>query len=100
MPSIEVVYALPQVQRVVTVPLQPGMTVLAAIEVSGLLAEFPEISARPLSAGIYGQAVELGRELQDGERVEIYRPLPADPREARRRRLAAPVSRRSKPPRG
>jgi hypothetical protein len=99
MSSIEVVYALPQRQRVVTVPLRPGMTVLAAIEASGLPAEFPEISARSLAVGIHGQPVDPHREVQAGERVEIYRPLQADPREARRRRLSSPRDGRTGPAR-
>jgi uncharacterized protein len=97
MASIEVVYALPSRQQVVTVPLRPGMTVLAAIEASGLLAEFPEISTRALAVGIHGQIVDPHREVRAGERVEIYRPLQADPREARRRRLSRAGGRRAGP---
>jgi putative ubiquitin-RnfH superfamily antitoxin RatB of RatAB toxin-antitoxin module len=75
------------------------MTVLAAIEASGLLAEFPEIATRALVAGIHGQVVDPHREVRAGERVEIYRPLQADPREARRQRLSPPGGRRAGPAR-
>jgi uncharacterized protein len=87
-PSVEVVYALPDRQTVVRVQLVDGMTALGAVEVSGLTRSHPEISNRPLDLGIFGRPVPAGELLRDGDRVEIYRPLAADPREVRRR-LAA-----------
>ena len=85
---IEVVYARPDRQRVVELPLQDGMTASQAVEVSGLAREFPEIVERPLQLGIFGKCVDAHRLLVDGDRVEIYRPLPDDPKERRRRRAA------------
>jgi putative ubiquitin-RnfH superfamily antitoxin RatB of RatAB toxin-antitoxin module len=87
-PTVEVAYARPDRQRVIALPLRPGLTVLGAIEASGILELFPEIGSRPLEVGIFGQRVEVARVLQAGDRVEIYRPLPDDPKERRRRRAA------------
>ena len=87
-PRVEVAYALPDRQRVVAVALVEGMSALAAVAASGLLEEFPELAGRPLALGIFGQPVDGSRLLVPGDRVEIYRPLKADPRETRRR-LAA-----------
>jgi uncharacterized protein len=87
-PTVEVAYALPDRQTVVRVKLVEGMTALDAVEASGLLRSYGELSGRPLELGIYGRPVPSGEALRDGDRVEIYRPLQADPRETRRR-LAA-----------
>jgi len=87
-PTVEVAYARPDRQRVIALPLRPGLTATDAIEASGIRKEFPEIPAQPLEIGIFGQRVELSRVLQPGDRVEIYRPLPDDPKERRRRRAA------------
>ncbi len=84
-PSVEVVYALRERQTVERVLLTPGMTALGAVESSGILATCPELRGRPLDLGIFGRSVPPTEVLHDGDRVEIYRPLVADPREARRR---------------
>ena len=80
--SIEVVYALPgrQVLRRLTLP--EGSTVADAIRASGLTGEFPGID--PARVGIHGKPVSLGTTLRDRDRVELYRPLQADPKEVRR----------------
>lgn len=88
MREVQVAHALRDRQRIVTLPLSDGMTAMAAVEESGLLSEFPQPGDRPLALGIFGQPVEGSRRLEPGDRVEIYRPLVADPRETRRR-LAA-----------
>lgn len=85
---IEVVYARPDRQRVVELDLREGMTARDAVEASGLVSEFPEIAVRPLELGIHGKRVDAGCALRAGDRVEIYRPLPDDPKERRRRRAA------------
>lgn len=82
--SVEVVYALPELQAVVGVPLEPGLTAGGAIERSGLRERFPEIAARELAIGIYGRRVGAAHPLAAGDRVEILRPLRADPRQMRR----------------
>lgn len=73
-------------QRLVWLRVPRGTTVEEAIRASGLLAAFPEIDLARQSVGIYGERVPLTRRVAEGERVEIYRSLIADPKEARRRR--------------
>jgi putative ubiquitin-RnfH superfamily antitoxin RatB of RatAB toxin-antitoxin module len=87
-PAVEVAYALPDRQFLVRVGLAEGMTALAAVEASGLHELRKELAGRSLDLGIFGQPVPSDRLLKNGDRVEIYRALKADPREARRR-LAA-----------
>ena len=85
---VEVVYARAEEQALVEVPFRAGMSALEAVERSGLMGEYPEISARALVLGIYGNRVEPGQLLSQGDRVEICRPLEADPREMRHALLA------------
>jgi putative ubiquitin-RnfH superfamily antitoxin RatB of RatAB toxin-antitoxin module len=87
--AVEVVYALPDRQRVVCVPLRDGMTALEAVRAAGLEREFPEIAGRDLVLGIYGRRVSATQVLRSGDRVEIYRPLKFDPRDARRKAAQA-----------
>ncbi len=87
--SVEVAYAGPEGQTVRTLVLVRGSTVAAAIRASDLLETYPEISLEPERVGVFGEPVGLDAVLQGGERVEIYRPLVADPREARHRRVRA-----------
>ena len=75
--KIEVVHALPAKASVVTVQLQEGATVADAVAASGLTGT---------AFGIFGKCVPAGHRLRDGDRVEIYRPLKLDPKEARRKR--------------
>jgi hypothetical protein len=86
--KIEVVYATPDRQVRYMLELEEGATVGDAVAGSGALAEFPEIDLTQNRVGIYGRLVTLGARLDDGDRVEILRPLVADPTEARRRRAA------------
>ena len=88
--KIEVVYAKPERQVRYALELDEGATVGEAIARSGALAEFPEIDLARNRVGIHGRLVSLGARLGDGDRVEILRPLVADPKEARRRRAARP----------
>ena len=82
--SVEVVYALPAAQDAVTVRVAPGATVLEAIAASGILDRHPELDLKRL--GIFGRTVAPDTPVVHGDRVEIYRPLALDPKEARRRR--------------
>lgn len=82
--SVEVVFAQPGRQMLRRVLLPVGSTVLDAIRAAGFLKEFPEIDATRL--GIYGRPVAHTVPLHEGDRVEIYRPLQADPKEIRLRR--------------
>lgn len=83
---VEVVYALPERQLLVAVTLCAGATVSEAVERAGLPMLHPNIGAANGNVGIFGKRVPLDTVLQNGDRVEIYRPLIADPKEARRRR--------------
>lgn len=90
--SVEVVYALPekQYQRVVT--LEEGSTVEQAIVASGLLELRRDIDLSRNKVGIFSRTVKLSDTLQEGDRVEIYRPLIADPKELRRQRAERSAS--------
>lgn len=82
--NVEVVYALPNLQRLIALQLEPASNVADAVRASGLCAEFPEIDPETSSLGVWGHPVQATHSLKDGDRVEIYRPLAMDPREARR----------------
>lgn len=84
---VEVAYALPQRQEVVPVVLPEGSTARAAVEASGLLERYPDIELDGKNKlGIYAKLVKPDAELRDLDRVEIYRPLIADPKAVRRKR--------------
>jgi hypothetical protein len=85
--KIELVYALRERQIWLELDLAAGATVAAAVEQSGLRAEFPEISLQGTPMGIHGRVVAPETVLREGDRVEIYRPLRVEPKEARRKRL-------------
>lgn len=85
--NVEVVYALPHRQELVAVRLPEGATVREALDASGLLQKHPEIEPeRNNKLGIYARLVKLDTELRDRDRVEIYRPLIADPKAVRKKR--------------
>ena len=84
---VEVVYALPQRQELVEVKLPEGATVRQAVEASGLLEKYPDIELdRRNKLGIYAKLVKADSEVRDRDRVEIYRPLIADPKAVRKKR--------------
>ncbi len=83
---VEVVYALPDVQKVIRVTVTPDMQVQQIIEQSGVLTLYPEIDLKKNKVGIYSRNVKLDATVHDGDRIEIYRPLIADPKDARRKR--------------
>ncbi|UYU31102.1 RnfH family protein [Siccibacter colletis] len=84
--AVEVVYALPEKQYLRKVTLSEGATLEDAIVASGLLELRPDIDLKKNKVGIYSRAAKLRDTVQDGDRVEIYRPLIADPKELRRQR--------------
>jgi putative ubiquitin-RnfH superfamily antitoxin RatB of RatAB toxin-antitoxin module len=86
---IEVVYAHALEQDCCALELQPGARVRDAIERSGILERHPEIDLHNQTIGIWNRRVGLDEPLRDRDRVEIYRPLTADPKEVRRRRAEA-----------
>jgi len=85
---VEVAYAAPARQEVIEVSVRPGATVEQVIRASGMLARFPEIDLTLQRVGIFGETARLQDAVRDGDRVEIYRPLVADPKEVRRKRAA------------
>ncbi len=85
---VEVVYALRDRQKVVNVTLPAGAALREAVERSGLLTEFPEIDLAASKFGIWNKLAKADAALRDNDRVEIYRPLIADPKEVRRQRAA------------
>lgn len=93
---IEVAYATPLHQEVIEMPARPGTTIEQAIRKSGVLERFPEIDLSQHRVGIFGEIASLHDPVHDGDRVEIYRPLQADPKEVRRRR-AVTAGGRKKP---
>ncbi len=88
MMHIEVVYALPQKQEYISVKLPPGAVLRQAIEASGLLQKYPEIDLAKNKVGIFAKLAKLDAVLREQDRVEIYRPLIADPKEVRKQRAA------------
>ncbi|MFA6921149.1 MAG: RnfH family protein [Gallionella sp.] len=84
--NIEVVYALPEVQTLLKKEVPDGTTVMEAIQASGLLEKFPNLDIPAHKLGIFGKLTRADAVLRDKDRIEIYRPLIADPKEVRRRR--------------
>jgi uncharacterized protein len=88
MMTVEVAYALPQKQWLIAITVPTQTTALQAIQHSGLLLDFPEIAIEHCKIGIFGKVVHRDAVLQPLDRVEIYRPLIADPKAARKLRAA------------
>jgi putative ubiquitin-RnfH superfamily antitoxin RatB of RatAB toxin-antitoxin module len=82
--TVEVVFALAERQQLVTVAVVPGTTAIEAVDQSGIADQFPDQDLAACSLGIWGRLIEDGQLPQDGDRIEIYRPLVIDPRDARR----------------
>jgi putative ubiquitin-RnfH superfamily antitoxin RatB of RatAB toxin-antitoxin module len=83
---VEVAHARPERQWLVSLELPAGATLAEAIAASGLCELVPGLEAGEGMVGIWNRVRPLDSRLNDGDRVEIYRPLRADPKEARRRR--------------
>ncbi len=86
--TVEVAYALPDRQALLEIRVPRGTSARQAVHLCGIRGQFPEIDLEQNRLGIFGRKVPADTPLEDGDRVEIYRPLQADPREVRRR-LAA-----------
>ncbi len=80
--KVTVCYALPQRQYLEEVEVPEGCTVAQALAASHLHEAFPELDIDALSVGIYARLVKRTQVLQEGDRVELYRPLPRKPRDA------------------
>jgi putative ubiquitin-RnfH superfamily antitoxin RatB of RatAB toxin-antitoxin module len=84
--NIEVTYALPEKQFLLSVKVAEGTTIEDAIIASGILTLRSDIDLKKNKVGIYSRPAKLGDVVQEGDRIEIYRPLIADPKELRRKR--------------
>ncbi len=84
--SVEVVYALPDVQTLVQVKVPAGTSVIDAVERSGIREKHPEIDIGKNKIGIFGRLVKNDQIVRENDRIEIYRPLIADPKEVRKKR--------------
>jgi putative ubiquitin-RnfH superfamily antitoxin RatB of RatAB toxin-antitoxin module len=87
--EVEVAYARPDRQLILTVEVPAGTTAIEAARLSGIEEQFPEIDLGQNRMGVFGKLCKADRPLNAGDRVEIYRPLLADPRAARRELAAA-----------
>ncbi len=85
---VEVIYALPDQQKLLKVELQEGQTARDAIELSGVLTRYPELNIESMVIGLFGKKTKMDQKLRSRDRVEIYRPLIADPKEVRKRKAA------------
>jgi len=84
--NIEVAYALPDVQRVISLQVNEGIELIEAVKQSGILDEFSEIDIEKAKVGIFGKLKKANTALREGDRVEIYRKLIADPKQVRKQR--------------
>ena len=92
--GVEVAYALPDKQAILALDVTPGTTVMEAAVQSGITDKFEGIDLENAKFGIFGSVVSPQQVLNAGERVEIYRPLIADPKEVRKARAARAKERR------
>ncbi|MGO3423442.1 MAG: RnfH family protein [Pseudoalteromonas distincta] len=84
--NVEVVFALPTTATCLSIEVPQGTTVEQAVIQSGIIQKCPEIDATSLTLGVWNRTVKANYVLKDGDRIEIYRPLIADPKDARRKR--------------
>jgi putative ubiquitin-RnfH superfamily antitoxin RatB of RatAB toxin-antitoxin module len=85
---VEVAYALPEEQVILELDVDEGTTLEQAIQRSGILQQFPDIDMASAKVGIFGKISKPDTTLRDKDRVEIYRPLIADPKQVRKQRAA------------
>lgn len=86
--DVEVAYATPEKQVIINIEVAAGCSIEQAVQESGIIEQFPEIDLEKNKLGIFGKLSKKTAELKSGDRVEIYRPLIADPKEVRRKREA------------
>ena len=86
--KVEVAYAQEDSQQILELLVDQGTTLEQAVEQSGILKLYPEIDTNVNKVGVFGKLGKKTAELKAGDRVEIYRPLIADPKEVRRKREA------------
>jgi len=84
--TVEVAYALPSRQALLTISVSSAATIEQIIQQSGILQQFPQIDLLSQKVGVWSRPVKLDDNVKEGDRIEIYRPLIADPKDLRRRR--------------
>lgn len=84
--TVEVAYALPDRQALLTISVSSTASVEQIIQLSGILQQFPQIDLLTQKVGVWSRPVKLSEQVKEGDRIEIYRPLIADPKDLRRRR--------------
>lgn len=85
--KVEVAYAKPGEQKIIALRVDEGCTIGEAIELSGVLEVFPEIDLGSQKVGVFGKVKKLTDKVKEGDRIEVYRGLIVDPKEARRKRV-------------
>ena len=95
--TVELVLGVPDRQELVAVELEAGATVTDVVAASDIQRHFPELSVADLAIGVWGREVPRNHVVREGDRVELYRPLAIDPREARRKLALAGGSMRAPP---
>jgi len=93
---VQVCYARPERQFLREIRVPEGASLQSAIEASGVLGEFPEIDLASYRVGVYGKLKTQDAVLRDRDRIEIYRPLIADPKESRRKRAEKKEDKKSR----
>ncbi|MEN8803182.1 MAG: RnfH family protein [Thiogranum sp.] len=86
--AVEVAYATPDEQLILQLEVAPGTSLQQAVHQSGILDRFPEIDPAQMKTGVFGKLKKLDQTLRAGDRIEIYRPLIADPKQVRKQRAA------------
>ena len=92
---VEVAYALEKKQTLLELEVDEGTTLKQAVELSGIIDAYPQIDLTKDKTGIFGKIAKLDRVLREKDRVEIYRPLIADPKQVRKERAAQGKAMRS-----
>lgn len=95
--TVEVAYALPDEQTLIELEVPADATVEAAIRRSGILERYPQIDLASDKVGIFGKMCKLDAELRHKDRIEIYRPLIADPKESRRQKAEMEKKKKAQP---
>jgi len=93
--AVEVAYALPDKQVLLSLSVDKDCTAISAVKLSGMAEQYPEINMEQLQLGIFSKTCNHDQTLMGGDRVEIYRPLIADPKEVRKRRAAEMAARKA-----
>ncbi len=86
MPQVEIIYATIEEQEILTVEISDDTSIQWCIENSGILMRYPEIDLATMKVGIFSQVKALTEVVKEGDRIEIYRPLIADPKDVRRKK--------------